>query len=484
MKKAHGSAEKRRRVMWNYASKTNDPNTRLGWNDRIGYGIGNFGMAWVNGMMSAFFMTYLTDVSLVNAGIASTIIAISKIFDGVSDLIMGRIVDGTHSKLGKARIWLLRMCIPMAVAVVLLFSIPAAFTGMVKYVYIFVIYNLVNSVFYTAMFVPYNAIISLSTTDGYEHGMLGNISMIFQTIANICMNTFFMAWVIRLSGVEDLYSPEAQGGWTKATIIVGIMIIVSAVVCVMGTRERAGGEMPETGEKPKDDVTAMTALRSLAKNKYWLTMILCMFVIFFIIVLYSAGAIFYCKDVLGDYSLYTPVNNALSIAQFATMFFTPFFMKRFGKHRTYQVGLVGMILGFAGTGICGTSVSLLILFNVLKGVGLGAAGGMAFGMVADTIEYGEWKTGVKTVGMGNAAISAAQKLGLGIGQVVLGWILAFGGYNGAAEVQTEAAKAAISFLYNWLPVIMIAVCFVIMLFYKLDKEMPKIHEELEARRNK
>lgn len=238
--------------MWNYASKTNDLNTRLGWNDRIGYGIGNFGMAWVNGMMLAFFMTYLTDVSLVNAGIASTIIAISKIFDGVSDLIMGRIVDGTHSKLGKARIWLLRMCIPMAVAVVLLFSIPASFTGMVKYVYIFVIYNLVNSVFYTAMFVPYNAIISLSTTDGYEHGMLGNISMIFQTIANICMNTFFMAWVIRLSGVEDLYSPEAQGGWTKATIIVGIMIIVSAVVCVMGTRERAGGEMPETGEKPKD----------------------------------------------------------------------------------------------------------------------------------------------------------------------------------------------------------------------------------------
>ena len=93
--------------MFNFASKTNDPNTKLGWNDRIGYGIGNFGMAWVNGMMSAFFMTYLTDVSLVNAAAASTIIAISKIFDGVSDLVMGRIVDGTHSNLGKARVWLL-----------------------------------------------------------------------------------------------------------------------------------------------------------------------------------------------------------------------------------------------------------------------------------------------------------------------------------------------------------------------------------------
>lgn len=468
--------------MISFASKTNDPNTKLGWNDRIGYGIGNFGMAWVNGMMSAFFMTYLTDVSLVDAGVASLIIAISKVFDGVSDLFMGRIVDGTHSKLGKARVWLLRMCIPLAISLVLLFSIPASFSGMVKYVYIFLIYNLVNSVFYTAMFVPYNSLISLTTNDGYEHGMLGNISMIFQTIANICMNTFFMGWVMTFSGLDNIYMPEAQSGWTKAVVIVGIFVIISAFICVFGTKERTAVQVGEGEEKPKDDVPAMTAIKSLFKNKYWLTMVFCMFVIFFIIVMYSAGAIYYCKDVLGDYNLYTPVNNALSISQFATMFFTPFFMKKFGKHRTYQLGLIGMILGFAGTGLCGTSVTLLVIFNVLKGIGLGAAGGMAFGMVADTLEYGEWKTGVKTVGMGNAAISAAQKLGLGIGQVALGAILAAGGYNGAAQVQSASAKIAISFIYNWLPVIMVAVCFVIMLFYRLDKEMPQIHKELEERK--
>jgi GPH family glycoside/pentoside/hexuronide:cation symporter len=464
--------------MLSFASKTDNPDTKLGWNDRIGYGLGNYGMAWVNGLMSAFFMTYLTNVSMVDAGVAGTIIALSKFFDGVSDLIMGRIVDGTKSKLGKARVWLLRMCIPMAIATLLLFSIPASMTGMVKYVYIFVIYNLVNSVFYTAMFVPYNSMIALTTTDGYERGMLGNISMIFQTIANITMNTFFMKWLLYF-GDENMY---AQSAWTKTMIIVGIFIIVSAVLCVMGTKERVSTQVTPDG-KPKDEVSAMVAVKSLFQNKYWLTMVLCMFVIFFIIVMYSAGAIYYSQYVLGDVSLYTPINNALSISQFATMFFTPFFMKKFGKHRTYQLGLVGMILGFAGTGLCGTSVSLLIVFNVLKGIGLGAAGGMAFGMVADTIEYGEWKTGVKTVGMGNAAISAAQKLGLGIGQAALGWILAAGGFDANVEVQSASAQGAISFLYNWLPVIMIAVCFVIMLFYKLDKEMPTVLKELEERRN-
>ncbi len=466
--------------MFSFASKTNDPHTKLGWNDRIGYGMGNLGMAFVNGMMSAFLMKYLTDVSLIDAVVVSNIIAISKIFDGASDLIMGRIVDKTKSKLGKGRSWLLRMCLPMALATVLLFSIPSSMTDMIKYVYLFIIYNLVNTVFYTAMFVPYNAIISLSTTDAYEHGMLGNISMIFQTISNILMNTFFMKMVIMFSGAAEPYMVEAQRGWTMATIVVGIIIVVSAVICVMGTKERtvveAAGE-----EKPADEVPVGVALKALFSNGYWLTMILCMFVIFFIIVMYSAGAIFYSADVLGDYSLYTPINNALSISQFAIMFFTPFFMKKFGKQKTYLVGLIGMALGFAGTGMAGTNVALLIVFNVLKGIGLGAAGGMAFGMVADTLEYGYWKTGVKTVGMGNAAISAAQKLGLGIGQVALGWILAFGGYDGAAQVQTESAKAAISFLYNWLPVIMIVVCIVVIMFYKLDKEMPRIQEELKQR---
>ena len=67
---------------------------------------------------------------------------------------------------------------------------------------------------------------------------------------------------------------------------------------------------------------------------------------------------------------------------------------------------------------------------------------------------------------------------------MLGWILSFGGYDGATAVQTESAKAAITFLYNWLPAGMILVTFIIMLFYKLDKEMPQIHKELEDRKNK
>ena len=130
--------------MFSYASKHNDPKAHLGWSERIGYGIGNYGMAWINGIMSAFFMLYLTNVSFIDAGVAGVLIAVSKVFDGVSDLIMGGIVDRTKSRFGKARVWLVRMCIPLAISTLLLFSIPSSWSDIVKYIYMFILYNLKN----------------------------------------------------------------------------------------------------------------------------------------------------------------------------------------------------------------------------------------------------------------------------------------------------------------------------------------------------
>lgn len=460
--------------MFSYASKHNDSKANLAWSERIGYGIGNYGMAWVNGIMSAFFMLYLTNVSFMDAGVAGTIVALSKVFDGVSDLLMGRIVDNTKSKHGKARIWLVRMCIPMAISSLLLFSIPASMTATVKAIYVFIMYNLVNAVFYTSMYVPYNSMNYLMTENTYDRGLLGNMNMIFQTLANITMNTFFLKW-LSFFGDGDQFVQEA---WTKTFIIVGIIIVVSSILCFLGTKERTTSNAEGAKEeKQEEQVPVKMAISSLFKNKYWLLMVVCMFLIFFTIVMYSVAAAYYAQYVLGDLGYYTPINNALSISQFVIMFFTPMFMKKFGKHRTYQVGLLGMIVGFAGTGLCGTNIPLLIMFNAIKGIGLGAAGGMAFGMVSDTIEYGKYKTGVVAVGMGNAGVSTAQKLGLGFGQAVMGWILAGAGFDATLEVQSMAANSAISFCYNWIPVICAVLCTVLMLFYKLDEEMPNLRKQ-------
>ena len=105
--------------------------------------------------------------------------AISKIFDGVSDLIMGRIVDRTHSRWGKARPWMLRMCVPLAISTVLMFSVPTSLEGRVQIAYIFLTYNLISTIFYTVFNVPYASLQGLMTTNQYERGLFWVISVCY-----------------------------------------------------------------------------------------------------------------------------------------------------------------------------------------------------------------------------------------------------------------------------------------------------------------
>lgn len=107
--------------------------------------------------------------------------------------------------------------------------------------------------------------------------------------------------------------------------------------------------------------------------------------------------------------------NSISIAQFTIMFVTPILMKKYSKRAIYTVGIGMMSVGFLGFGLFGNSVPVMIFCNVLKGCGLGMAGGMALGLVADTITHGELRSGINAVGMGHAGFSAVQKIGLGLG---------------------------------------------------------------------
>lgn len=136
-------------------TKAVDSNAKLGWVERISYGLGDYAGNLVYSAISAFLLVYYTEVLGVAATTAGSVMAISKLFDGVSDLVMGRIVDKTNSKWGKARPWIIRMCIPLAVCTVLMFSVPGSLDGAMQIGYMFISYNLVSTVFYTGLNVPY-----------------------------------------------------------------------------------------------------------------------------------------------------------------------------------------------------------------------------------------------------------------------------------------------------------------------------------------
>ncbi|MDD3361427.1 MAG: glycoside-pentoside-hexuronide (GPH):cation symporter [Hespellia sp.] len=466
--------------MLNLATKHNDPEKTLGWGERVGYGSAAFGWNMINGILGTFLTVYFTNVAFLDAAIISTIIAISKVFDGISDLIVGRMVDNTKSKMGKARPWLLRMCIPFAIATILLFFVPPSFPTAAKYVYVFIMYNLVNTVCLTAIQVPYYSLISLLTRNAYERGFLGNLQQIFQTLGNVFINSVFTIMLVKFAGSAENYM--TQKAFTLTIAVLCLLMVVVIIFSTFCTKERVIDKPSGDSEKPEENVSVMTAVKSLLTNKYWVMMFFAMLAIFFVIIFYSIGGVYYAIYILGDMGQISWMNNAISIAQFAIMFATPFFMKKVGKRPIYAAGFLCMTIGFVGFGFVDTSVPLMIVCNVLKGLGLGMSGGMAMGMVADAILYGQLKSGINAVGMGNAGTSAAQKIGLGFGQAIFGWVLSGAGFNPALDAQgtaqPETVMTAIKFMYNYIPAVICTLIFIMMaVFFNLDKDLKKLKAE-------
>ena len=462
-------------------TKHDDPNKSLGWGERLAYGSGGFAFNMINGIIGSFLTIYFTSAAGLNAGIIATILAVSKVFDGISDLIMGRIVDRTETKMGKARVWLFRMCIPFAVSTMLLFFVPQNFPDMVKYVYVFLIYNITNAVCLTGMLVPFYSMVGLVTSNSYERGLLGNIQQIFQTLGNVFVNSTFVVLLTKFS--ENPNTIYTQRSFTITIAVYCAIMVVVSLFCIFNTKERvkvSAADVSQAAKKETKNENVMETVKALLSNKYWLLLTLGNFVVFTIIIFYSMGTVFFSQYVLYDMSQYGMLANAISVAQFGIMFVTPIMMTKISKEKIYTFGMLVMTIGFIGSAIF-TSPALLIGSNVLKGLGVGFAGGMALGMVADTVTYGKLKTGIDTVGMGNAGISAAQKIGLGLGQAIFGWVLAGAGLDAALDAQglpqPESVSTAIRFLYGWVPAIMAAAMFVIfLLFYHCERDIKKMQE--------
>ncbi len=482
VRQSRKEAEKEMRSL---ATKHNDPDARLGWAERLGYGAGGFGINALNGIIGTFMTIYMTNVALLDAGILSTLIAVSKIFDGISDIIVGRMVDNTHSKLGKARVWLIRMCLPFAVSVMLLFFVPQNFPEFAKYIYVFVMYNMVNTVCLTSLLVPFFSMISLITRNAYERGFLGNIQQIFQTLGNVVVNALFVRMLWFFSSSADSYFN--QQAFSMTMLVFCVIMLITSLIAVIFTKERVQDTPSEEAQAGNTAVAGRKAsfgetLKALFKNKYWVILILANFVIFFVVIFYSIGGVYYAQYIFGDMEQISWMNNAISIAQLVVMFIIPLMMRKLSKSWIYIIGVGLMTVGFLGFGLTSgmNSVPVMIVMNVMKGLGLGLSGGIALGLVSDSILVSQLRTGIDAVGVGNAGSSAAQKLGLGLGQAIFGIVLSASGFDAkldlAGKAQPASTISAIQFMYTWIPFVMCLVVLVLLLvfFRSIDRELPEL----------
>ncbi len=418
-------------------------------------------------IMIAVLVYFYTDVVGMDPAIVGTIILVSKVFDGISDIIAGNIIDHTHTKAGSARPWYLRMAIPMALSYIMLFIVPNWSTGG-KVAYIFVSYNVVSTVVYTLT----NAAMASFPTFLTKHRESRSVMSTFRLF--VACGTQMLLLIIIFPFVEMLGG--GQGGWIKMAVILGTFAAVVLTFVYFNTKEESAGD-----EKEANDVPLMTAIKSLLQNKYWFLVLGLYFIVTLFQVTTMNVGVYYAKYVLMDVNLSANLNTYFLLPNLVILAMLPFFFnKGFSKQKLCIFGAVLLIVGSV-IGVVFPAGMGFITGIVLRGFGFAFQMGCMTAMVIETVVYGEWKTGYNIPGVTLTANCVAQKIGGGVGTAVVGFALTACGYDGLAKVQSASAISAINFIYLILPGILSIVLLFGLFFYKLDADYPKYVKDLEER---
>ncbi len=450
--------------------------TYLKWYNKIGYGSGDIAGNVVYALLSAFVMIFLTDTVGLNAGIVGTLIAFSKLFDGISDIFFGSMIDKTHSKMGKARPWMFYGYFGCAVCLVAIFVIPADISEFAQYAWFFIAYTLLNAGFYTANNIAYSALTALVTRNNHERVQMGSIRFMFAFGTSMLIQTITVGCVAYFGG--------GAGAWRTVAVIYAVVGVISNSLSVWSVKElppeesaqeEAGGEEPDQ----KETYRLTQAFGLLIHNKYYL--MIC--TSYILMQIYSATlnmGIYFMTYVLKNANLLGAFSWAINIPMIVGLLFTPTLVARWnGMYKLnlygYTLGTVGR-LGVLAAGYMG-SVPMMLLFTAIAAIGMSPLQGDMNALIATCSEYTFLKTGKRVDGTMYSCTSLGTKLGGGIGTAIAGWLLAYSGYVGGAPEQTASCINMLHIMYLWLP--MVFNLLITLILTRLNVE--KANEELRRR---
>ena len=430
----------------------NKEKTYLKWYNKIGYGSGDIAGNVVYALLSAFVMIFLTDTVGMNAGVVGTLIAISKLFDGVSDIFFGSLIDKTNTKMGKARPWMLYGYFGCAVCLVAIFCIPANASPTAQYAWFFIAYTLLNAGFYTANNIAYSALTALITKNNHERVQMGSIRFMFAFGTSMLIQTITVGLVARFGG--------GAAAWRTVAIIYAIVGVISNTLSVMSVRELSPEELAEGEDVQQDEgleekYNLIDAFKLLVQNKYYL-MICASYILMQIYTATLNMGIYYMTYVLKNANLLGVFSWAINIPMIIGLLFTPSLVARFGG--MYKLNLMGYTLGTLGrlgvviAGYMG-SVPLMLACTALAAIGMSPLQGDMNALIATCSEYTFLTHGKRVDGTMYSCTSLGTKLGGGIGTALAGWLLAFSGYVGGAAQQTASTMNMLHIMYLWMPMI-------------------------------
>lgn len=418
-----------------------------------GYAAGDAAYNLVFSMVSMFLLLYYTDVAGIPAAAAGTIFLVVRIWDAIGDPIAGWLVDRTSSRWGKFRPWLLFGCLPLLLLSVATFNVPD-WGPVGKLVYASVTYAALAMAF-SLVNIPYGSLAAAMTQEPIERAKLATARTMG---AGATMLVLALVVAPQINNSEDL-----QGSLLTTTLT---FVLVGAGLYLF-TFFTARENVPRGVEH----VSLKHSLRTLKQNRPLI--LLCLSSVFFLTAMFSLNTIgiYYARDVLGNANLYIVITLAKLGPLVMLTPAVPAIVRRFGKKNGYLAGCLAMIIGAAGVLFAPVSPpAVAIVFFLVIGVGLTIVNVLMWSLEADTVEYGEWKTGARTEGATYAAFSFTRKVGQALGGAVAAYTIGLAGYVGGAEVQSTSAIWGIRAAAGLIPIVCAGVAVAIMVMYPLTEQ--------------
>lgn len=417
--------------------------------------------------LTSFILYFYTDVFGISVGAAGTILLVARVIDSLDAPIWGLIIDHTHSKYGQSRPWFLWLAAPFAIFLTLSFLSPDLSTSQ-KGIYALVTY-LITGIIYTGISTPITSILPNLSNDSDERVKLNSYRMVGGNIGYFVTASFTLPLVAFFGGGND------QKGFAITAAVYSVIGLLMFIFAFAKTQEVNSGPQEVQSIPIKDSFKAMRG------NWPWVIIVLANVMYWLGNTVRTSTVIYYAQYNLGHLN-YASLLNGLVLFQVVGNILIPFMVRKFSKGQTLIIGFSIASLGQILMGFVGSNFALIAAAWIFTSIGTGIAVSMPFAMLSDTVDYGEWKNGIRSAGFLTAIGSAfCIKMGSGLGGFLPSKIMAAAGYV-AHKQQTASALAGIKFSFIWLPAICFMIGAAIMLTYsKFEKKEAQIKKDLLER---
>lgn len=454
--------------------------------EKIGYGFGDMASSMFWKLFTSYLLIFYTDVFGLPAAIVGTLFLITRIWDSLSDLIMGAIADRTTSRWGKFRPYLLWGAIPFGIIGVLTFTTPSLnITG--KIIYAYVTYSLMMGI-YTIINVPYASLLGVISPNPKDRNTLATYRMLFAYIGSFIVLLMFMPVVNLICG-NSPNIVDQQRAWTIGVAVVAVICVILLFLTFALTKERVK-PINKKQTKLKED------LKDLSKNKPWWILLGAGIAALVFNSIRDGATVYYFKYYIVEEAyrnislfgfsfvlsgLYLAIGQAANIV--GVILAAPV-SNKIGKKNTYLGAMIiATILSVIFFWFSKEQLALIFIFQVLISICAGSIFPLLWSMYADCTDYSELKTGNRATGLIFSSSSMSQKFGWAIGSALTGWLLAFYGFQ-ANQVQSAETLNGIKMFMSILPAIGTVLSVIFISMYPLsEKKMEKIVSKLEERRS-